>query len=148
MRDGGILGPGHARLEPGHAHLEIALVLLEDRQIDEWRQFAVQLPARDVLAAGHEVEDILGEEIEPFLEPALVEQPSLADVELHQLEPQRLLRRQRWRNGRGLCARLAFIRSPPEAEQASARRAAERSCVLRDTPSGRSSCHGTQRNGV
>jgi hypothetical protein len=36
----------------------------------------VRLPARDVLAAGHEVEDIVGGEIEPLLELALVEQPS------------------------------------------------------------------------
>ena len=101
-----ILGPGHPGVEPGHPHLEIALVLLEDRQVAERRQLAVRLPARDVLAAGHEVEDIVGEEIEPLLELALVEQPSLADVELHQLEPQRLLRCQRHRGGRGLVRAL------------------------------------------
>src|SRR6266478_2502496 len=93
----GILGPGHPAIEPGHPHLEIALVLLEDRQISERRQLAVRFPARDVLAAGHEVEDIVGEEIEPLLELALVEQPSFPDVERHQLEPQNLLRCQRHR---------------------------------------------------
>src|SRR6266446_2280200 len=88
----GILGPGHPAVEPGYPHLEIALILLEDRQISERRQLAVRFPARDVLAARHEVEDIVGEEFEPLREPALVEQPSLTDVELHQFEPQRLLR--------------------------------------------------------
>src|SRR5713101_7535910 len=87
----GILGPGHPGVEPGHPHLEMAPVLFEDRQISERRQLAVRFPARDVFAAGHEVEDIVGEELEPLLELALVEQPSLPDVELHQLEPQRLL---------------------------------------------------------
>jgi hypothetical protein len=57
------------------------LVLLDNRQIAERCQLAVRLPPRDVLAAGHEIEDIVGEEIEPLLEPALVEQPGLADVD-------------------------------------------------------------------
>ena len=108
----GILGPGHPGVEPGHAHLEIALVLLEDRQIAERRQLAVQLSARDIFAARHEIEDIVGEELDPLLELALVEQPSLADVELHQLEPQRLLHRQRHRGGRGLVRALRLHRRP------------------------------------
>jgi hypothetical protein len=77
------------------------LVLLENRQIAERRQLAVRFQARDVLAAGNEVERIRGQEIEPLLELALVEQPRLADVERHQLEPQRLLRRRRHRADRG-----------------------------------------------
>jgi len=69
VRDG-ILGPGHPSVGQGHRHLEIALVLLEDRQISERRQLAVQFPSRDVLATRHEVEDIVGKEIEPLLELA------------------------------------------------------------------------------
>jgi hypothetical protein len=64
----GILGPGHPGVEPGHPHLEMAPVLLKDRQIAERRQLAVRFPARDILAAGHELENIVGEEIEPLLE--------------------------------------------------------------------------------
>ena len=99
-----VLGPGHPGVEPGDTHFEIALVLFEDRQIAERRQLAVRLPARHVLAARHEVDDIVGEEIEPLPELALVEQPSLPDVERHQLEPQRLLRCRRHRVDRDPCA--------------------------------------------
>jgi hypothetical protein len=66
----GIPGPGNPGVEPGHPHLGIAPVLFEDRQISERRQLAVQFPARDVLATRHEVEDIVGKEIEPLLELA------------------------------------------------------------------------------
>jgi len=80
-----VLGPGHAGVEPRHPHFEIALILFEDRQIAERRQLAVQFPARHVLAARHEIEHVVGEEVEPLLVFALVEQPRLADVKLHQL---------------------------------------------------------------
>ena len=72
---------------------------LEDRQVTERCQLAMGLPARDVLAAGHEVEDVVGEEVEPLLELPLVEQPGLADVERHQLEPPGLRGRERGRAG-------------------------------------------------
>src|SRR6516162_11294429 len=68
-----ILGPGHPGVESRYPHLEIAPVLLEDRQIAEWRQFALRFAAQDILAARHGVEYIVGEEIEPLLELALVE---------------------------------------------------------------------------
>jgi len=58
----------------------MAPVLFEDRQVALRRQLAVQFPARDVLAAGHEVEDVVGEELEPLFELALVEQPRFADA--------------------------------------------------------------------
>ena len=56
----GILGPGYPGVEPGHPHLEIALVLLDDCQIPERRQLALRLSARDVFAARHKVEDVIG----------------------------------------------------------------------------------------
>jgi hypothetical protein len=70
VRDGGSSAQGDPGVEPGHPNLEIAPVLFEDRQISERRQLAVQFPSRDVVATRHEVEDIVGKEIEPLLELA------------------------------------------------------------------------------
>ena len=92
-----ILRPCHATVEPGHAHFEIAFILFEDCQVAQRRHLAVQFAPQHILAARHEVEDVVGEEVEPVLEFALVQEPGLADVELHQLEPKRLLRGRRHR---------------------------------------------------
>jgi hypothetical protein len=65
-----MLGPGHSAVEPGHPHLKIARILIEDRHTPERRRLAVQFPSRDVPATRHEVEDIVGKEIEPLLDLA------------------------------------------------------------------------------
>jgi hypothetical protein len=44
LRRDGIFGPSHPAVEP---HLEIALLLLEDRQIAERRQLTMRRPARE-----------------------------------------------------------------------------------------------------
>ena len=80
----GFLGPGHAAGEAGDAHFEVALVFLEDCEIAERGEFALGFAVGDVLAAGHEVKHVVGEEIEPGAEFALVQQPGLAGVERHQ----------------------------------------------------------------
>jgi hypothetical protein len=59
--------PSRCRARPPASR---APVLFEDRQISERRQLAVQFPSQDILATWHEVEDIVGKEIEPLFELA------------------------------------------------------------------------------
>ena len=83
-----VFAPGHAGLQPLDTHPHVGFVVLEYRQVSDRRQLALSLVAVDVQTAWHEIEHVLGEQVQPLAEAALVQHPCFADVELHQIMPE------------------------------------------------------------
>src|SRR5579859_3196557 len=97
---GRVLGPGHAGREPRDAALQALFRLVEQGQLASLRGVLVAVArgiedgdrlARPRIAVGpaaHRIAHIVGEQFEPVLEPALVEQPRLAIKKLLDLADQ------------------------------------------------------------
>src|SRR5262245_45039472 len=79
---GRILSPCHAGLQPEQTLLQMLFGLVEEGGLVGRRDLTVELASEAVGSCRHPVVDVVGHELEPLLEPPLVEQIGLVEEEL------------------------------------------------------------------